>query len=136
MKWYKIDEVSKETGLTKRTLRFYEEIGLIKPPERSEGKFRLYSEEDIKQIRNVILAREVLGFSLQELQQFLALKETIQKHTENQGEIPPAQLADVARSLEEQIHMLERKIDRMQSFKNELKDLLNTLLESTQKKED
>ncbi len=36
---YKIDEVTKQVGLTKRTLRYYEEIGLIHPPERSEGTF-------------------------------------------------------------------------------------------------
>ena len=36
---YKIDEVTKQVGLTKRTLRYYEEIGLIHPPERSEGIF-------------------------------------------------------------------------------------------------
>ncbi|SEN67063.1 MerR family transcriptional regulator [Lihuaxuella thermophila] len=136
MKWYKIDEVARETGLTKRTLRFYEEIGLIKPPERSEGKFRLYSEEDINQIHNVILAREVLGFSLQELQQFLALKETIRKHTESKDEIPPGQLTEIARSLEEQILMLEKKINRMQSFKNELNELLTHLHETIPTKEE
>lgn len=48
---YKIDEVTKQVGLTKRTLRYYEEIGLIHPPERSEGNIRLYTDEDIARIK-------------------------------------------------------------------------------------
>jgi MerR family transcriptional regulator, repressor of the yfmOP operon len=80
MKRFKIDDVAKETGLTKRTIRYYEEIGLIKPPKRSEKGTRLYSEEDIEQLKKVIAAREVLGFSLQELHHFLTLKEAIESH--------------------------------------------------------
>lgn len=58
---YKIDEVTKQVGLTKRTLRYYEEIGLIHPPERSEGNIRLYTDEDIARIKRIVEAKEVLG---------------------------------------------------------------------------
>lgn len=57
---YKIDEVTKQVGLTKRTLRYYEEIGLICPPERSEGNIRLYTDEDIARIKRIVEAKEVL----------------------------------------------------------------------------
>ncbi|SPU05059.1 MerR family transcriptional regulator [Bacillus tequilensis] len=44
LEWMKIDEVAKRSGLTKRTIRFYEEIGLIPAPKRTDGGVRLYSE--------------------------------------------------------------------------------------------
>jgi DNA-binding transcriptional MerR regulator len=46
----KIDDDAKRTGLTKRTIRYYEEIGLITPPERSSGGVRLYSEAHRKEL--------------------------------------------------------------------------------------
>jgi DNA-binding transcriptional MerR regulator len=123
MKWYKIDDVAKITGLTKRTLRYYEEIGLIKPPERSNGKFRLYTDEDIEQIRKLILAREVLGFSLQELQEFLSLKEKVERHSEEYNRLSPYELQEIDQNLKQQIRMIETKMERMRKFIEELEDL-------------
>jgi MerR family transcriptional regulator, repressor of the yfmOP operon len=123
MNWYKIDDVAKITGLTKRALRYYEEIGLIPPPERSDGKIRLYTDHDIEQIRRVLIAKEVLGFSLQELQQFLHLKKMIeQNHTED-SRLRPGELKEIENHLTEQIHMLHVKIERMQKFTQELAEL-------------
>ncbi len=44
---YQIGEVAERTGVTQRALRFYEEKGLLQPPERMEGGFRRYSDDDI-----------------------------------------------------------------------------------------
>lgn len=49
---YKIDEVAKQCGLTKRTIRYYEEIGLLPSPQRSEGNMRLYTQEDVDLLKN------------------------------------------------------------------------------------
>ena len=46
--YLQIGEVAERTGVTQRTLRFYEEKGLLKPPSRMDGGFRLYSEADVK----------------------------------------------------------------------------------------
>ncbi|MBA4542202.1 MULTISPECIES: MerR family transcriptional regulator [Thermoactinomyces] len=123
MNWYKIDDVAKITGLTKRTLRYYEEIGLIPPPERSDGKIRLYTDEDIEQIRRVLIAKEVLGFSLQELQQFLHLKKMIEQNHTEYGSFGPEELLEIKKHLSGQIHMLHAKIERMQKFTQELTEL-------------
>lgn len=48
---YKIDEVTKQVGLTKRTLRYYEEIGLIHPLNVVRGNIRLYTDGDIARIK-------------------------------------------------------------------------------------
>ena len=45
--YLQIGEVAERTGVTQRTLRFYEEKGLLRPPTRMEGGFRLYSEDDV-----------------------------------------------------------------------------------------
>lgn len=129
MTWLKIDDIARETGLTKRTIRYYEEIGLIKPCERSEGNMRLYTEEDIKQLKRVIDAKEVLGFSLQELQRFLALREAIELVEQKSIDSPqlredPLEVSEVARGLQEQVEMLEMKMKKMRSFQAELEELL------------
>jgi DNA-binding transcriptional MerR regulator len=128
MKRFKIDDVAKETGLTKRAIRYYEEIGLIKPPERSEKGTRLYTEENIEQLKRVIAAREVLGFSLQELQHFLTLKEKIESHrfeyrNASEQEEKRQELEHVAANLRKQIDMLEEKMKKMTQFKKELEQM-------------
>ena len=50
---YRIEEVAARTGFTKRTLRYYEEIGLITPAGRSEGNYRLYSEADVARLQRI-----------------------------------------------------------------------------------
>lgn len=54
MEWMKIDQVAKRSGLTKRTIRFYEEIGLLSAPKRTEGGVRLYSEDDMEELEKVM----------------------------------------------------------------------------------
>ena len=62
----KIGEVAKKTGLTLRTIRYYEELGLVNPQERSRGGFRLYDEEDLAKIHIVHRLQE-LNLSLKEI---------------------------------------------------------------------
>ncbi len=69
--YLKIDDVAQQTGLSKRTLRYYEEIGIIPPSERSNGGVRLYSPTIIKRLNDIVRAKDVLGLTLQELQEFL-----------------------------------------------------------------
>lgn len=71
---FHIGEVADRTGLSLRTLRHWEEMGLVTPTGRSEGGFRLYGEEDIQR---VLLARALkpADFSLEELQEILRLRD-------------------------------------------------------------
>ncbi|RXZ02818.1 MerR family transcriptional regulator [Fictibacillus sp. S7] len=125
----KIDEAAKITGITKRAIRYYEEIGLIQPPERSDGQVRLYTDEDIKQLKRVVDAKEVLGFSLQELQHFLSIKERVLEHKDQYEStkdttIQQSELEEIAVGLKEQEKMLQQKMEKMKSFQGELKDLI------------
>ena len=78
MQFVKIDEVAKQTGLTKRTIRYYEEIGILPEPQRTDGGTRLYTEKDIDLLKKVVNAKEVLGFSLQELQKYIAISDVLE----------------------------------------------------------
>ena len=65
--YQRIEQVAARTGLTKRTLRYYEEIGLLPPPTRTEGGYRLYSEADVQQLERIKRLKDLLGFSLAEI---------------------------------------------------------------------
>ena len=67
----RIQEVAADVGLTTRTIRYYEELGLLKPAARSEGAYRLYDEDDLERLRFIKGLRDDAGFSLAEIGQLL-----------------------------------------------------------------
>ena len=67
-----IGQVAERTGLSLRTIRFYEESGLVVPSARSEGGFRLYSDDDVARLE-VIKRMKPLGFALEEMRELLTL---------------------------------------------------------------
>lgn len=66
----RIQEVAAEVGLTTRSIRYYEEIGLL-APDRSDGAYRLYDAEDVERLRFIKGLRDDAGFSLAEIGQLL-----------------------------------------------------------------
>ena len=74
---YQIDEVALKTGLTKRALRYYEELNLI-VPQRTGSGYRLYSKEDIEKILRIKELRENLGFCLNDIKEFMELEQNLQ----------------------------------------------------------
>ncbi|MEU4745714.1 MerR family transcriptional regulator [Actinosynnema sp. NPDC023658] len=67
-----IGAVADRTGLSLRTIRYYEEVGLVVPSARSRGGFRLYTEPDIDRFQ-VIKRMKPLGFQLEEMRELLTL---------------------------------------------------------------
>ena len=67
----RIQEVAAETGLTPRSIRYYEEMGLLAPAARSEGAYRLYDADDLERLRFIGALRNDAGFSLAEIGQML-----------------------------------------------------------------
>ena len=65
-----IGELAERVGLSLHTVRHYDEIGLVQPSRRSEGGFRLYSEEDLARFL-LIKPMKPLGFSLEEMRSLL-----------------------------------------------------------------
>lgn len=73
--YLQIDDVASRTGLTKRTIRYYEEIGLLHPPSRTEGGYRLFAEEDVQRLQRIKRLRELMNFSLAEIKEHIEADE-------------------------------------------------------------
>jgi len=69
-KLLQVGELAKQTGISIRTLRYYDEIGLLVPSHRTEGGYRLYSEADIARLQQILSLRQ-LGFALKEIRECL-----------------------------------------------------------------
>ncbi|KQL39856.1 hypothetical protein AN960_07690 [Bacillus sp. FJAT-25509] len=134
---YKIDDVAKECGLTKRSIRYYEEIGLISPPERSEGGFRLYSDLHIERLKKIMNVRDVLGFSLQEVQEYMEISEAYEEfrlhYRENKEKMNEDErkekLLGAEVILAQQLKMIDEKLKKM----NDIRDEMNAMYQRVQK---
>ena len=69
--YFQIGEAAERTSLTQRTLRYYEEKGLLKTPTRMDGGFRLYSDEDLDRLERIKELKDLLGFSLADIKEHI-----------------------------------------------------------------
>jgi DNA-binding transcriptional MerR regulator len=68
----RIGEIARLVGTTPRTIRYYEEIGLLpESPERDRGRHRLYTEADVDRLRELLQMKDLLGVSLEELKELV-----------------------------------------------------------------
>jgi DNA-binding transcriptional MerR regulator len=67
----RIQEVAAEVGTTARAIRYYEEVGLLRPAARSQGAYRLYDASDVERLRFIRGLRDDAGFSLAEIGRLL-----------------------------------------------------------------
>ncbi|MGO9819437.1 MAG: MerR family transcriptional regulator [Solirubrobacteraceae bacterium] len=68
----RIGELAELTGTTPRTIRYYEEIGLLGcESDRTQGKHRIYTQSDVERVSEIIRLRDLLGLSLEALSQLL-----------------------------------------------------------------
>jgi DNA-binding transcriptional MerR regulator len=73
---YRIGEVAELVGTTPRTIRYYEEFGLLAaPPSHEKGRHRTYDEADVRRLQELIRLRDVLGVSLEELKSLVEAEE-------------------------------------------------------------
>lgn len=135
---YKIDDVAKECGLTKRSIRYYEEIGLISPPERSEGGFRLYTDKHIERLKQIMNVRDVLGFSLQEVQEYISISEIfgerLQQYRETLDEDQKREkLIEIEGTLSQQLQMIDQKLKKMNEIRNDMNEKYQRVLKALEK---
>jgi DNA-binding transcriptional MerR regulator len=126
---YTIEQVATRTGFTKRTLRYYEEVGLLPPTGRTEGNYRRYSEADIERLERIKNLRGLLGFSLNEIRELLEaedergqIKVAYQHETEALAKI--AQLDRADEIIHAQLHIIEQKITSLEQMKASLQTKL------------
>jgi MerR family transcriptional regulator, copper efflux regulator len=73
-----IGEVAERTGLSLRTIRYYEEVGLIEPSARSQGGFRLYTDADVERLQ-VVKRMKPLDFTLDQMRDLLTIIDRLAK---------------------------------------------------------
>jgi len=117
----RIQEVSEEVGLTPRSIRYYEERGLLEPAARSEGDYRLYDADDVERLRFIKGLRDDAGFSLADIGLLLE-DETARarigaqfRETADPAERRALLLDGMAR-IDRQVEILGRKIARLESM--------------------
>jgi DNA-binding transcriptional MerR regulator len=129
--YLQIGEVAERTGVTQRTLRFYEEKGLLKPPTRLEGGFRLYSESDIQRVERIKRLQQLLGFSLAEIKEMVDAEEIkMQLKAEYRPEAAlsqkRAQLLKAIELTERQHDLIRQKVDALTEMRSRLEERLTT----------
>lgn len=109
---FKVGEVSKILGINPQTIYFYERIGLIPSPQRTEAGYRLFSQQDLDRMDFIIRGKS-LGLTLEEIKDILELK--------NQRSLT---CQTVYERLNYKITEIRDKIDKLQALHNELLPLI------------
>ncbi|MFB6214714.1 MAG: MerR family transcriptional regulator [Candidatus Bipolaricaulia bacterium] len=120
----KIGEFAKKGGVSKRSLRHYEELDLLTPEKRSSGGFRLYEENDLFKLEIVKIFKE-LGFTLEEIKEILQSREEAKKSKGEQidysQDVLKKQLAEVGkqiRELKERRKLIEQGIEALEECRD------------------
>lgn len=110
---FSIGELSKRAGVKIPTIRYYEQMGLIAAPARSEGNQRRYSKEGLNRLSFIRHSRE-LGFSIDDIRELLDLSQHPEKPCDDAHNMAARRLEDV-RSRIAKLRRLERELERISS---------------------
>ncbi|BAU65279.1 transcriptional regulator [Stanieria sp. NIES-3757] len=108
----KIGELQNRTGVSIKTIRYYEQLGLIKAVTRTEGGFRLFNVETIHRLA-LIKRAQSLGLSLQEISDILTIRD--------RGSLPCDQ---VKQQLQNKVNQIEQRIQELELLKAQLISLI------------
>jgi DNA-binding transcriptional MerR regulator len=123
----RIGQVALASGVTPRTIRYYEELGLLPASDREQGKHRTYTATDIERLKEVTRLRDLLGLSLDELRS-VVVAEAVRadaRRIYRESESPDERRA----ALEAALPHLETQIGLVRRRAAELKELENDLVE-------
>ena len=114
----RIQAVADQVGLTPRSIRYYEEMGLVKPAARSDGAYRLYDADDVARLQFIKALRDETGFSLAEIGQLLEDENARQSigarfRASTDAEERRALLNDGIARIDRQVATLKAKIKRI-----------------------
>jgi MerR family transcriptional regulator, repressor of the yfmOP operon len=123
----RIGEVAGMLGTTPRTIRYYEEIGLLPgADDREQGKHRNYTEADMERVREIMRLRDLLGLTLDEVS---ALLEAEDARAELRREIQQTEdPAEIKRILEQALGHIANQLDLVHHRVRELEQLESELL--------
>jgi MerR family transcriptional regulator, repressor of the yfmOP operon len=127
----RISDAAASVGVSPRTLRYYEELGLLTPSLYTPGGERRYTEEDLAHLHRILELREVLGMNLEEIREFLSfesrLNELRASYAANKGKTTKQAIQRQRAVLEEALvlneslaEQLNAKLARMDDFRAKL----------------
>ena len=128
-RFLQIGEAAERASLTQRTLRYYEEKGLLHPPTRMDGGFRLYSAEDMERVERIRQLKELLGFSLAEIKEMLEAEDVrLQIRAGWRKDADAEEKAEKTRIAREvtaqQLALIDQKMEKMASLRAEIAERL------------
>jgi DNA-binding transcriptional MerR regulator len=130
----RIGEVAKLVGTTTRTIRYYEEIGLLTGGgDREAGRHRLYADADVERLREALRLKALLGVSLDELKELLEVEEAREAlrdewHHGNPSRDRRREILDQALGhVERQLDLLARRRDEIAKLEQELQERQHSL---------
>ena len=121
MSKYTTGEVAKLTGVSVRTVQYYDDRGILVPTALSEGGRRLYSEDDLKRMRIICFLREA-GLPINSISALLAEK--------NPGSIISILLDEQERTLLEELSERKRKLELIDGIRREMREIESFSVES------
>jgi DNA-binding transcriptional MerR regulator len=129
---YRIGEVAERAGVTTRTIRYYEELGLLGPAERTKGSHRFYTDADVMRLQELIRLRDLLGLSLDEV---VALAEAEEARAvlrdqweESASDEERERIVEQALSLtERQLALVHARQQRLSEFADDLGERLRAI---------
>lgn len=135
-----IGAIAEEVGLTARAIRYYEEIGLLRPAIRVKGSSRLFDESDVQRLREIKRLREVIGFSLGEIAELVDTDDVRdQLRSQFHGTTDPAVRAQVLRDAialaERRLGIVERKLAQVESVRREEQGRLERLRQALEEEQ-
>jgi MerR family transcriptional regulator, copper efflux regulator len=112
-----IGQVADQLGLSIRTIRHYDEEGLVVPSERTDGGFRLYATEDVERLA-LIKRMRPLGFTLQEMRELLEAHDALERSAADgvADEDALARLAALATAADEKLGKLRKHVQWAEDF--------------------
>jgi DNA-binding transcriptional MerR regulator len=123
----RIGDVAKLVGTTPRTIRYYEEIGLLpEAPSRPSGGHRVYTDAEVERLREVMRLKELLGVTLEELRTLLAAEEsraTVRAQLRRDDVAPPRRrelLLEALGHIDRQLELVEHRAAELAKLKSEL----------------
>jgi DNA-binding transcriptional MerR regulator len=127
----RIEEVSRRTGLSKRTLRYYEKLGLLEPAPRSDGNYRMYRLEDVTTLERIKELRDLLGLELSEIRQYVGyeIERERRRSQWRQDENPEARLDLLAKGEQmthEQLRLIETRVAELNQLAQSLRERLES----------
>ena len=123
----RIGQVALASGVTPRTIRYYEELGLLPASNREQGKHRTYTESDIERLKEVTRLRDLLGLSLDELRSVVvaeAIRADARRryHESDSPDERRAALEEALPHLDTQIGLVRRRAAELRELETDLVD--------------